>query len=279
MLGRFALFLVVSIVAAGFPAMGLAQGGYSPHDLPFQVKIGGIVMDLDSKLQVDGRVLRGTKFDLEDDLGLTSQPVFPFLEVTYGGVFRANFAFLMSTRETRPEQVDQDAFYNGAVIGKAGDRLETRSEILTADFSLGSTVYFKPPVRIELILGAKYVHLKNRITNDNPADPSQVDTTSSTDTVDVPGLYFGFGGHILLSQVLTFYGRFVFTEYAWDVFETKHFFYTDFTLGLTYKLLPRLSVSVDYRLIRLEIVEDNSGHESNYDLFGNGIGIAGLWAF
>ncbi|MCZ6692069.1 MAG: hypothetical protein O7H41_20990, partial [Planctomycetota bacterium] len=217
---------------------------------------------------------KGSVISLEDDLGLPGEPSIPYFELAYGVAFRLHFGFMYSVREG-DERQDGNTRFNGHIIGVAGDTLEGRSELLTADFMLGSTIYRKGAVRVELLTGGKFIHLENRITTDNPtANPK-----SSTDVVDVPALYIGFGGHVLLSQTLTFYARYLYTQFAWEVFDVEKFFYIDLTLGFTYLLWPGVGLSVDYRLIRLEITEDNSGHESDYDLYGNGVGITLLLTF
>ena len=274
---RIAAYLVLAVpISLLLASHARAQGALSPHDRGFKARVGGIFMNLDSEVSVDSRTLRGTKLGLEDDLGLAGQPVFPFVEIGLGNIFRLNLGFLQSTR-LGDERLSRQVAFNGHVMGAAMDTLDTRAELLTADFSISSAFYRNSGIQLEFIAGGKYVHLKHRITTDNLS--GLADTDSTTDTVDVPAFYYGLGGHLLLDQTLTLYSTFLFTQYAWKAFDTARFFYTDFVIGLTYVLLPRISLSVDYRLLRLEITEDNSGSRSNYELFGNGVGVSALWAF
>lgn len=272
------LLASLGLIALLPPLQGHAQGGPSPHDYGFQARGGAIFFDLNTDLRVDGRTLRGSTIDLEDDLDLPSLPAIPFLELSFGTVFRMHLAFMQSVREGE-ERVDENIRYNGARMAIAGDEMGARSEIFTADLFFSTPLYRKQAIRVEIIAGGKYVHLENRLRNQDPADPSLVERLRSTDTVDAPGLYLGIGGHLVLGPTLTLYSRFLFTKYTWDVFDTERFSYSDFTLGLTYRLFATLSLSVDYRLYDLEVVEDNSGHRSSYETFGNGVGLSALWAF
>ena len=268
----------LALLFTWLPSEGRAQGGLSPHDRPLQIRLQGLFMDLDTSIRVDGRTLRGTTMALEDDFGLAQSPVFPAIDLSVGMLYRIHLTAFYSIREG-DETVDQNVKFNGGIIAIAGDTVEVRSELFTMDLFLASPIYRKQTIQINFISGIKYLHLRHEVDNVQPTDPNAIDTTSSTDTVDVPGLFLGVGGHLNLSQFFTLYSRFHFSKYAWDAFQTEKWQYIEFIIGVTYMLWPGFSLSLDYRILSLEVAEDNGGHRSVYDIFGNGIGFGVTLAF
>lgn len=269
------LALATLLLGALLPARAAAQ---SPHDSPFRLRAGALVLDLETELKVDGRGLKGSRIELEDDLDLATTPAMPYGELMVGSIYRIYLTWLSSTRVS-DDIVTEPIRYNNHILADRGDRVEGRSELLNADIMFGTRLWGDQGFRLDVIFGGKYIHLKNRIVNREEPLGAAVTTRSSTDTVDTAGLYAGLDGHLTLGPRLTLFARLLLSSYTANLFDVERFSYFDFSLGITWGLFAGINLAVDWRTYSLALAHENSGGRSVYDVFGTGVGVAALIAF
>ena len=261
-----------------FAAVPVAAWAQSPLDMPIQIRGGAMILDLHTELRVDSRKLHGSDIDLEDDLGVTRTPAIPFGEFQIGNRFRILVAFFESIRRGK-EDAGQSLRFNGEVMALPGDSLNARSELRDGDLIFGTRLYGSVGFRIDILLGGKYLHIANRISNEEHPLPPGVTRRSSTDTLDFGSMYGGLGGFLTITSRLSIQARILFSRYTANLFQVERFNYTDFAFGVTYVLFDWLSLQAEYRLLDLDVVDERGGTRTAYHTVGNGIGIGGLIAF
>ena len=202
-----------------------------------------------TELRSDRFQMAGTDLDdLEDELGLASGGLSPWVELSIGQTWRAGADVSFFGRTGQLRQVERDIVFDGQLIAARGEFAESSLSLLNAAAFAQFYPFYERDFRIGLVGGARYFRLNARVegARGDPNDP----LPGSRVRGELISPFFGGELTLIPFSYLEVGAKIQFMNWSWAEVGLKRADYLDFRIGGRLSVIPeRLGIGLEYRYL------------------------------
>lgn len=216
-------------------------------------------IEVESSTRVDRRGITGTDMDdLEEEQGLDSSGVGPWIELSIGGKVRGGVEASFFSRGGDFEVQDEEIVFDGVQVAEPGDIVEARMDFLTLTGFVEWDALYGKTYRIGMLAGLRYFRLEQELTGVR----SGLRPTKITERVrgELISPFFGGLAELTPFPYLTVFTRVQFIIWSWDAVDLKESRYLQFRLGASLNPIPDvLSITSEFRFLVVRARSSGSG--------------------
>jgi hypothetical protein len=209
-------------------------------------------LEVNTRVRADRADLAGSRLDdLEEEQGLASSGLAPWIELSIGGAVRAGGDLVYLGRLGDYRQQEERVAFDGKLIAEPGDWVKPEMHYFTAGTFIEWDFLYGETYRFGLVGGARYFLFDVELRGVRRQSPQIVKASARAELLSP---YFGGLVELTPFPYLSVQTQVQFMNWSWEQIRLKKARYLRFRLGFTVRPTDWLGFGAEYRfeVIRAE---------------------------